>query len=415
MATTLVLGAGMVGVSTALALQESGEEVVLVDRMGIGRETSYGNAGCIQTEAVEPHAIPHDAKAMLKIFLKQDNAVNWHLGSIAEHIRPLWAYWKASTPDTYARICDHYAAIMKQAEVYHAPLVDAAKANDLIDHHGYYVLYRDKTDFEEDKRNAQRVYERFEVPYEVLNGEQMKSVYPQLRSVPEGGIHFTHVWTCRSPGGLTHAYGKLFLQRGGQFEYGDAQSLKASEQGYSVLTENGVVSADKVVIALGAWSNTVAERFGYHFPLFRKRGYHRHFNMQHLPAYPIFDKQTATFLSPMNQGLRVCTGAEFTPFDAPVCSRQIDHSEKAARELFELGKPVEETPWFGHRPMLPDMLPVIGEAPHHKGMWFHFGHGHQGFTGGPASAHILLNYMQGKQDELMPAVSPVRFVADQSH
>jgi D-amino-acid dehydrogenase len=98
----------------------------------------------------------------------------------------------------------------------------------------------------------------------------------------------------------------------------------------------------------------------------------------------------------MNAGMRITTGAEFTHFDAPVYRAQLDRAAAGARDLFDLGPAVESVPWFGSRPCFPDMLPLVGKAPRHEGLWCNFGHAHQGFTLGPTTGMLLAGLMTGE-------------------
>ena len=399
----------MVGTATALVLQERGDDVLLVDRKGVGREASYGNAGAIQTEAVEPYPFPRSLAKLLAIGLGRGNAVRWHLASLNEFCRPLYAYWRNSSPANYQRACQSFRELVHAADRYHAPLITAAGAEDLIRRDGYHVLFRSGQDFDQALIETRHLKERWGVASYAVDADGVAAREPAMIRRVAGAVHFNDVWTCRSPGGLTAAYGKLFARRGGEIGYGDAASLRPVGAGWQVRTEAGTVAAARVVLALGAWSVEITRRLGYRIPLFTKRGYHRHFEAARGPSGPVFDAENAVFLSPMAQGLRLTTGAEFTRMDARIDHRQIRQGEKAARELFEFGGPVETTPWFGHRPCLPDMLPVIGEAPRHPGLWFHFGHAHQGFTAGPATAAILADRMAGQESDLMRALDPRRF------
>ena len=409
MATTIILGAGMVGVSSALALQELGDDVVLVDRNGIGRETSYGNAGAIQTEAVEPYAFPRDLARLVRIALKRSDEVNWHLGAMPEHLGPLLRYWLNSGPKGHARASRHYREIVAHADLHHAPLIAAAGAEALIERRGYHVIFRSAKSLEGAWKDAERRGAQWGVASRCVDGDALAALEPGLKQRLPGAVHYPDVWTCRSPGDLTTAYGRLFQARGGSFVHADANTLVRAGAGWRLQSEAGAIDAERVVVALGAWSAHLAGMFGYRIPLFRKRGYHRHFNAAGGPTHPLYDAERSTFLAPMNLGLRLCTGAEFTRLDAPADWSQIRRSEAAARELFDFGDSVEAEPWFGHRPCLPDMLPVIGEAPCHPGLWFNFGHGHQGFTAGPASAHILASAMAGKPMAILGALRAGRF------
>jgi len=119
------------------------------------------------------------------------------------------------------------------------------------------------------------------------------------------------------------------------------------------------------------------------------------------------DEDFGYVLAPMRRGVRLTTGVEFAHPDAPANPTQIVRAERRAREIFDLGTPVETTPWLGLRPCLPDMRPVIGPAPGHPGLWFDFGHAHHGLTVGPASGRLLAEMMTGET----PFADPSPFAA----
>ena len=110
---------------------------------------------------------------------------------------------------------------------------------------------------------------------------------------------------------------------------------------------------------------------------------------------PVLDAERGYVLAPMQRGLRLTTGAEFAPIDAPPTPVQLAKAEVLARELVELGEALPEPPWFGARPCTADMLPVMGPAPRHTGLWFNFGHAHQGFTLGPVAGRLLAEMVSG--------------------
>ncbi|WP_417311034.1 NAD(P)/FAD-dependent oxidoreductase, partial [Devosia sp.] len=126
----------------------------------------------------------------------------------------------------------------------------------------------------------------------------------------------------------------------------------------------------------------------HRIPMVLKRGYHRHFTGGG-PDLPAMDAENGTFLSPMRQGLRVLTGAELTTMEAVANPRQITRSTQVAKELFGDLKPVEDQPWVGTRPCMPDMLPIMGPSDRQKGLWLNFGHAHHGFTLGPTAGRLL--------------------------
>lgn len=215
-------------------------------------------------------------------------------------------------------------------------------------------------------------------------------------------MHWLDPWSVSDPGGLIQAYGGLFEQRGGTVLRAAVRSLSPSAggKGWVVETDQGRHEAAEVVIALGPWSLSLLQPLGYRFPMVRKRGYHRHYQASPGLTLPLMDSGYGYVMAPMSQGLRITSGAQLCAPDAPAREKQLLRAEEAARELLNLGSPCEDKPWFGTRPCMADMLPVIGPAPLHKDLWLHFGHGHQGFTLGPASANLLVDLMTGQQPSL---------------
>ncbi|MDP9635008.1 UNVERIFIED_ORG: D-amino-acid dehydrogenase [Ensifer adhaerens] len=392
MTTSIVLGAGMVGVSTALALQESGHQVVLLDRQAPGRETSYGNAGIIQTEAVEPYAFPRSLNEIARVTLKRGNDVDWRLGDMRRLAGPLWRYFTQSAAAPYARTVAAYSQLALRASDDHARFIELAGAGELIVRQGWRAVYRTPANFEAAAAAAERLRRVYGVPSDVLGADELAASEPALLRRLAGAVHWTSPWTCRDPGELVARYAALFVARGGTLACGDAMTLQRNGAGWRVMSEDGVVGAENAVIALGPWSPTLAKNLGYRIPMVFKRGYHRHFSGQDGPRVSMLDVDNSTLIAPMNAGWRVLTGAHMAPPGAAPASRQIRHATNIARQLFALGEAVEPTPWSGTRPCMPDMLPVVGPT-RHKGLWFHFGHGHQGFTLGPTTAFLLAELM----------------------
>ena len=388
MTDTIVLGAGMVGVSTALALQERGHHVVLVDRKAPGQETSYGNAGIIQTEAVEPYAFPRSLREILSVALKRGNDVDWRMRDMPYLVGPLWRYFAHSAPQPYAKAVATYSKLIMRASADHARFIEPAGADELIVRKGWRAVYRTAEKFELAAAAAERLEQIYDVPNTVLGTNEIASLEPTLCRPLAGAVHWTSPWTCRDPGELVKRYASLFVARGGTLVIGDAMSLQQHGVSWRVMSQDGPIVSQNAVIALGPWSPAFLKTLGYRIPMVFKRGYHRHFISPDGPLMSTLDVENATFIAPMNKGLRILTGAHMAPLGSVPSSRQILHAEAAAGELFALQEPVETTRWSGTRPCMPDMLPVVGPG-RHKGLWFHFGHGHQGFTLGPTTASLL--------------------------
>ncbi len=396
MRSAIVLGGGMAGVGAALHLQERGWSVVLVDKGEPGRETSYGNAGIIQSEAVEPYAMPRDWPSLFAIATRRSNDVHWDLGGLRQNLGSLLRYWWHSSPRRHAIASGAYAGLIARAIPEHEALVTASGTADLVRQGGFRVLLRMPGAMEEAAADAERLQARYGIRSRALSPDELAAAEPVLKQTGAGAIHWLDPWSVSDPGELVAAYAELFRRRGGTVRSGDAGTLKQGTPGWSVLTADGPVEAEAAVVALGPWSPEILRRFGYRIPMVRKRGYHRHWRTSQAPTLPIVDAANGYVMAPMAKGLRITTGAELSASDSNPSPIQLARAESAAAELVDLGSPFENAPWSGTRPCMPDMLPVIGEAPRHRGLWLHFGHGHQGFTLGPSSGRLLAELMSGE-------------------
>jgi len=393
----LVLGAGMVGVCTALHLQARGVQVALIDRRGPGQETSHGNAGVIQQEAVAPYPFPFDAATLLRVALRRGVDIHWHANALPRLVPYLLRYAWHSLPRHHAAITAAYSRLVAYATAEHQPLVEASQAQALVTQRGFRFAYRTPRTLALATAHAQAVRDAHGVPFDVQDAALLVQAEPALRpGILAGALHFTSPWSVSDPGELVARYARLFVQRGGTFTQGDGNSLEPDSGGWRVRSGSGWLGAAQAVVAMGPWSGVLAARVGHRVPLFVKRGYHQHHAAPHYLNLPMLDVERGYVLAPMRQGLRLTTGAELATLDSPPTPVQLGRAQACARELVELGPPVDQAPWLGNRPCVVDMLPVIGPVPSRPGLWFNFGHGHQGFTLGPVTGRLLAEQLTGQ-------------------
>lgn len=399
----LVLGAGIVGVSTALALQQRGHAVTLIDRKMPGQETSYGNAGIIQREAVQPYAFPRDLATLLSVATGRSNDAHYHLGAMWRLWPSLFQYWKNSAPTHYAGIAQAYSKLIEHCISEHAFWIGQAGAQELVRKDGWLQVYRTHQAFDAASVKATALAHWHGLGCAVLDTVHLAAAQPALQKPLAGAVHWLDPWTVRDPGDLVARYANLFVLRGGKFALGDAMTLQQRGVSWTVEADQQNLQAEHAVIALGPWADTLTQKLGYRLPLFIKRGYHRHYEGHSGLTMPILDTERGVMLAPMSRGLRITTGAEFARQDAAPTPVQLKRAEQSTRDLIHLGKPVDVLPWLGARPCTADMKPVLGGAPRHKGLWFNFGHAHQGFTLGPVTGRLLAELVSGEAPFIDPA------------
>ncbi|PMS16650.1 amino acid dehydrogenase [Trinickia dabaoshanensis] len=401
----IVLGAGIVGVCVADHLQQMGMAVALVDRNAPGMETSFGNAGLIQREGVYPYAFPRALGDLLRYAGNKALDVRYHADAMAELAPFLWRYWRNSHPARHAKIARSYSTLIEHCVTEHRALAEQAGANDLIRASGWMKVFRTDEKLDREIAVVERWRREYGVDFEALDPARLRQLEPSLDQSLVGAVRFTEAESVTDPGALVTAYARHFEKLGGRLFLGDAATLR---EGWSVQTEHGAIESKRIVLALGPWSAPIANRLGYRLPLGIKRGYHMHYEAQSQARldHPVLDVERGYLLAPMARGIRLTTGAELARCDAPKTPVQLDAVEPIARSLFPLGARIDAQPWMGRRPCTPDMLPIIGPAPKHEGMWFAFGHAHHGLTLGPVTGRLLAQMMSGKETIVDP--SPFR-------
>ena len=401
----------MVGVGVALNLQKRGRDVVLVDRRGAGEETSYGNAGLIQREAVIPYTFPREFGTILSYAMNNRRDAVYHLSALPRFAPWLFRYWREGAPERIALSAEALAPLMAACVKEHDALIAEAggMAASLVHQRGWLSCLRTEESLRKAIAEA-KLLDQYGVDYAVLTGAQLRELEPHVSDAVIGAIHFRGSPTSADPGALTKAYAELFTRRGGRFLKGDARRLSQQASGWALASENGPIEAREAVIALGPWSDDVFRPLGYDIPLAVKRGYHMHYAAKGNATlgHSLHDGDGGFALVPMSKGIRLTTGVEFADRDAPASPVQLARAEPFARELFPLTERLDEKPWMGRRPCLPDMVPVIGRGERHKGLWFAFGHAHHGFTLGPVTGRLIAEMMTGET----PFTDPSRYAAE---
>ena len=401
----LVLGAGMVGVSCALHLQMKGKKVAILDKGLPGNETSFGNAGIIQREAIRPYSFPRNLSTILQTALNSRLDIRYHPTALTSLIKPLASYYHNSSHKFYPKICHEYETIIARSIDTHMPLIESADVKHLVSQQGFMEVYRTQKALDAAAKEASELTQQG-VSHQVLTSQQVKHDEPALSENFIGAIHWTDPVSIKNPGNLVKAYAQLFENRGGCIFQGNAFDIQRGTHGLWEIQDHQqtTIQASEVVIALGPWSTKLTEKFGYKPPLFVKRGYHMHFSNSGKIQLnkTVLDSERGYLVAPMEQGLRLATGAELAHLDAPATPHQLNEAEVIARTVFPLGERLDPQVWKGARPCMPDMKPVIGALPDVDGLWCAFGHGHQGFTLGPATGELLADLMVGDQPKIDP-------------
>ncbi|MBN9254975.1 MULTISPECIES: FAD-dependent oxidoreductase [unclassified Mesorhizobium] len=409
----LVLGAGIVGLSTALHLVMRGRSTVVVDLNGIAAGASFGNLGFVETSSIFPYAFPRKLGEMARYALNQSPAARFRWSSLPLIAPTLARYWWHSGSRRYDRLARTLAPLMLGSAEEHFLLAREARLEHLYRPGGWLTIVSGARQHETAQAEIERL-RPFGVAPRYLDRKAVLALEPMLGGDFTGAMHWKDAWTSSDPRGVVLGLARRFEALGGRILRGDARAIRQAGERWTLDTETVRLSARDAIVALGSAAKMLVDQFGYRIPLAEKRGYHQMF------AYPEGERLRLPVgnpgggwaVVPLANGLRLGTGVEFAAAGAAPSYVQIDMGEANARGFVELGDRLTEKPWMGTRPFMPDMLPVIGPAPRHRGLWFGFGHAHHGFTLGPVTGRLLTEWIcDGAASIDIAALSPRRFGA----
>lgn len=396
-----VIGAGAVGVSTALYLQREGFDVTLIDRDGPGNGCSAGNAGNIGIASFIPPATPGIWRHAWKMWMDPMHPLDIRLSHLPKSLPWFLRFALSSRKSRFLEVSDALAGIMRYAFDAYEPLLRAAGNEALIQRDGRLFVYETEAAF----RNAQGSQERRQakgIEVQALSGDEVREIEPALgpsvrfgHFLPEGGISI-------NPQHMIQVLARSLEQSGGTIMRDVVTGFEVGSDGpRRILTEGGGCDVETVVVAAGAFSGALAKQLGTSVPLESERGYHVMIPDAGLGMrIPVGLSERHVVITPMEHGIRFTTGSEFSGLDAPprwdLSLRILDD----ARALLPGLTGEVDSKWYGHRPATPDGLPVIGRSPVHRNVYFAFGHGHVGLGTGAITGRLMAQLMAGKPTEV---------------
>ena len=399
-----VIGAGVVGLSTALYLLRSGQRVILFDPLPPPGGASFGNAGMISADTSVPIALP----GMLP---KVPGWLLDPLGPLA--VRPSYfpkalpwlLKWVAAgrLPRVLA-ISDAMRALHRDAFACWKELLGSTHFADLIRPAGQVHVWETDTETE-GAALERRLRERQDIPSQTLGPDDLRQMFPGLSTAVRRGVLIPGNGYTVNPQRLIQTLQALFLEAGGTLLPESVMKIIPCDghAGYDVMTNVGFHRTSRIVVAAGARAVRLLEPLGIRVPLETERGYHVMLPTSGLSLTTTISNKSRSFgVTPMERGLRVAGTVEIAGLEAPPDERRAKALVASVRTMFPSVNVEGHSFWMGFRPSTPDSLPFLGEARSYPGLFLAVGHGHFGMTGGPPSARLLANIIAGKATGLDP-------------
>ncbi|AYM60375.1 NAD(P)/FAD-dependent oxidoreductase [Agrobacterium fabrum] len=407
----IVIGAGVVGLSAAIAAQGRGLSVTVIDREGPAAGASAGNAGAFAFTDILPLASPG-------ILWKAPKWLLDPLGPLsvppayALKIAPwMFRFWRACAASKVEHSTAAQTAMMDLSRAELEPFLRKTDTIAMLRKEGNLQVYESEAEFESSLAGW-KARERHDIEFRHLNAEQMAEIQPGIAPRFACGT-FTPGWfSIADPKLYTLALADHFRTIGGRIECLDVASLRPLEDGVEVVSHDGRTrKATKVVLAAGAFSHRIARSLGEKIPLETERGYNTT-----LPS-GAFDLRTqVTFgghgfvVTRLSSGIRVGGAVELGGLELPANFARSDALLAKAKAFLPGLKTEGGKQWMGFRPSLPDSLPAIGQARHTARVVYAFGHGHLGLTQSAGTARIVADLLTGQKPAIdTRAFSPQRF------
>lgn len=411
--TVTVIGAGIVGISTALNLQRAGVDVTVVDKGPPGEGASLGNAGIMASGAVVPVPTPGIWKKAPRMLLDPMGPLSVKWSHVLGMLPWFADYLRNSSAERVETIAAGLSDILSGSVEEHQQLARGTKAADWINPAPYIYLYPREADYRKEAF-AWNLREKHGAKFTVLRNGEVQDMDPAISPDYTFALALEGHGFIRDPLGLVRSLAEDFERIGGTILQREVTDIEIGPDGPErLLTPEGPIEVETLVIAAGAWSGKLAARLGSPVPLESERGYHVVLTDPKVaPKYPVMSTSGKFVATPMAMGLRLAGLVEFAGLEAEPNYKRARTLLKHAQQLFPGVQTQDFTEWMGHRPALPDSLPVIGPSPHFANVFFAFGHQHVGMTGGPKTGRLAAEMIQGQTPNIdMTPFSVTRFSA----
>ncbi|HAW17247.1 MAG: FAD-dependent oxidoreductase [Oceanospirillaceae bacterium] len=407
----IVIGAGIVGISIAKALQQTGRTVTLIDRKGVALEASKSNAGAFAFADIVPLATPRIMRQAPKWLLDPLGPLSIPPAYALTILPWMMRFWRASWPDRYEASLQTQAQLMTFSQEALERQVTLVNGERFMQREGQLQLYEGLKQFNA-SQPVWKTRSEHGIDFQLLHcAASIAEIQPGLDT------RFTHAgytpkWlnTC-DPEQWAHHIAEHFMASGGALKLANIEAIFEHPDYVSLATQDGELRAKQVVVASGAWSHKLTKTLGDHIPLETERGYNTT-----LPAGAFDLKTHLTFgahgfvVTKIAGGIRVGGAVELGGLNlAPNYARAQMLLDKAAQFLPTLNTQNGEQ-WMGFRPSMPDSLPVIGSASKAPNVFYAFGHGHLGLTQAAGTAELVTALANGTETAIsIDAFSPNRF------
>jgi len=407
-----VIGTGIIGVSTAAWLQRDGHRITFIDPLEPGEACSYGNAGSLSPSACLPVGMPGMWRKIPDWLLDPLGPLTVRWPHLPRALPWLVRFLRASRRDEVERIATALRGLLAPIFECYGPLLAHAGAEDLVRRSGCLYVYSSRAASDR-WRWGMDLRRRLGVELRDVSEDELATLEPDLKGRFRFGLLAPENGSTLDPSALVKRLHARCLSDGATHRRARVRGFgSAGGQVRTIrLDEGPALPVDGVVIAAGAWSAPLAAELGAPVPLETQRGYHVTVASNNLQLrHTVMAVEHNLMVNPMAMGLRLAGSVELAGLKAPPRYERADALLAHGRAMFPHLDTSRISRWMGHRPCLPDSLPVIGRAPKAENAWLAFGHGHVGMCGGASTGREVAHLIAGRPTQVdLEPFSPQRF------
>lgn len=399
MSPIIIVGAGIIGTAIAYTLKRRGENVVLIDRNSPGRGASFGNMASIAITEFMPASRPGIWAQMPKWLLDPEGPVRISPAYLPRLLPWFLRFAAASRPSKLRELESAGAVLCRRVHEDLATLLHETGLQHMMSAEGCLSLYAGEAEFAADRDHIE-VLERFGFAHEVLEANAIRDLVPALTTKIAKAVLFPDNRSISDPHKLVTALCDAFRALGGTVLQGEVAAFEHGKAGVAALrlTDGRRLDLGRVVLAAGAFTARLSTMLGERIPLETERGYHTQImapgiTMRHSIIWPA----RAFMVTPTAGGIRVGGTVEMAGLDAPPDYRRARILVKRAKEALPELKAEAASEWMGHRPALPDTVPVMGPSARHANLFYATGHGHLGLTYAATTGRLMADLITGAE------------------
>ena len=392
-----VVGTGIVGVCSAAWLQRDGHRITFIDPRPPGEACSFGNAGSLSPSACLPVGMPGMWKRVPRWLADPLGPLTVRWSYLPLALPWLLRFLRHSSPSEVVRIATALRGLLAPIFDSYGPLVERAGAQELLRRAGCLYVYSSR-DTARQWQWGMDLRRSLGVELRDVGEEELASLEPDLKGRFRFGLLAPENGSTVDPSALVKAIHAQCVKDGAESVPDAATGFEFSGKRISsVKTEGKTIACDGAVVAAGAWSKPLAAQLGAAVPLETQRGYHVTVKSASLKLrHTVMAVEHNLMINPMRMGLRLAGTVEFAGLRAPPRYARAQALLRKGMELFPQLDASETSEWMGHRPCLPDSLPVIGRAPGADNAWLAFGHGHVGMCAGATTGREIAHLVAGR-------------------